>query len=39
MKSLPNRGRKPLYKALTPEQQERADAVLLLLGSSGGVEF
>jgi hypothetical protein len=28
-----------LYKALTPEQQSRADAVLLLLGSSGGVEF
>ena len=28
-----------LYKALTPEQQQRADAVLLLLGSSGGVEF
>jgi hypothetical protein len=28
-----------LYKALTPEQRERADAVLLLLGSSGGVEF
>lgn len=28
-----------LYKALTPEQRERADAVLLLLGSSGGVSF
>ncbi len=28
-----------LYKALTPEQRSRADAVLLLLGSSGGVEF
>ena len=28
-----------LYKALTPEQRERADVVLLLLGSSGGVEF
>jgi hypothetical protein len=28
-----------LYQALTPEQRERADAVLLLLGSSGGVEF
>ena len=28
-----------LYKALTPEQRERADAVLLLLGSSGGVKF
>ena len=28
-----------LYKALTSEQQQRADAVLLLLGSSGGVEF
>ena len=28
-----------LYNALTPEQRERADAVLLLLGSSGGVEF
>jgi cache 3/cache 2 fusion protein/LTXXQ motif family protein len=25
-----------LYKALTPEQQERADTVLLLLGSTGG---
>ena len=25
-----------LYKALTPEQQQRADAVLLLLGSTGG---
>jgi hypothetical protein len=28
-----------LYKALTPEQRQRADAVLLLLGSSGGVGF
>ena len=28
-----------LYTALTPEQRERADAVLLLLGSSGGIEF
>jgi hypothetical protein len=28
-----------LYKALTPEQRERADVVLLLLGSSGGMEF
>jgi hypothetical protein len=28
-----------LYNALTPEQRERADAVLLLLGSSGGIEF
>ena len=28
-----------LYMALTPEQKQRADAVLLLLGSSGGVEF
>ena len=28
-----------LYNALTPEQRERANAVLLLLGSSGGVEF
>jgi hypothetical protein len=28
-----------LYSALTPEQRERADAVLLLLGSSGGIEF
>jgi Cache 3/Cache 2 fusion domain/LTXXQ motif family protein len=29
-----------LYKALTPEQQERADAVLMLLGSTvGAVEF
>jgi hypothetical protein len=29
-----------LYKALTPEQQQRADVVLLLLGSTGGaVEF
>jgi len=28
-----------LYNVLTPEQRERADAVLLLLGSSGGVEF
>ena len=25
-----------LYKALTPEQQERADAVLLLLGTTSG---
>jgi len=28
-----------LYKALTPSQRERADTVILLLGSSGGVEF
>jgi hypothetical protein len=28
-----------LYNVLTPEQRERADAVLLLLGSSGGIEF
>lgn len=28
-----------LYKSLTPEQRERADVVLLLLSSSGGVEF
>ena len=28
-----------LYKALTPEQRERADTVILLLGSSGGVEL
>ena len=28
-----------LYNALTPEQRDRADAVLLLLGSTGGVEF
>jgi hypothetical protein len=28
-----------LYKALTPDQRERADTVILLLGSSGGVEF
>jgi Cache 3/Cache 2 fusion domain/LTXXQ motif family protein len=29
-----------LYKALTPEQQQRADVLLLLLGSTGGaVEF
>ena len=28
-----------LYQSLTPEQKERADAVLLLLGSSIGVEF
>jgi hypothetical protein len=28
-----------LYKSLTPEQRERADVVLLLLGSSGGMEF
>jgi hypothetical protein len=28
-----------LYKALTPDQQERANAVLLLLGSSAGIEF
>ena len=28
-----------LYNALTPDQRERADVVLLLLGSSGGVEF
>jgi hypothetical protein len=27
-----------LYNALTPDQRERADVVLLLLGSSGGVE-
>jgi 4'-phosphopantetheinyl transferase EntD len=25
-----------LYKALTPEQQERADVLLLLLGSTSG---
>jgi hypothetical protein len=28
-----------LYKALTPEQRERTDVVLLLLGSSGGATF
>ena len=28
-----------LYKALTPDQRERADTVILLLGSTGGVEF
>lgn len=28
-----------LYNALTPEQRDRADAVLLLLGSTSGVEF
>ena len=28
-----------LYKALTPDQRERADTVLLLLGSSGGVQL
>jgi hypothetical protein len=28
-----------LYQSLTPEQRERADVVLLLLGSSGGMEF
>ena len=28
-----------LYNALTPEQRERADTVILLLGSSGGVEL
>ena len=28
-----------LYKALTPEQRQRADVLLLLLGSSGGVGF
>jgi hypothetical protein len=28
-----------LYGVLTPEQRERTDVVLLLLGSSGGVQF
>jgi sensor histidine kinase regulating citrate/malate metabolism len=28
-----------LYKALTPEQRERADVLFLLLGSSGGIGF
>jgi hypothetical protein len=28
-----------LYNVLTPEQRERTDVVLLLLGSSGGVQF
>jgi hypothetical protein len=28
-----------LYKALTPDQRERADVLLLLLGSSGGIGF
>ena len=28
-----------LYQTLTPDQRERADVVLLLLGSSGGMEF